>query len=89
MVSQRQLEVLAILNAFYHLLNHSIRQGEAEDIRDCRADRLLGAPREALQRQAGLWYIEGRHLEGDLPKRGEVRRGLFVVGIRCQIQGAG
>ena len=61
-VPQRYLNVFLVLNAFDHLFDHPIRQGEAQDCRACRAE-LGGRHLRASQRQARLRYHEGRHAE--------------------------
>ena len=67
MIPQRQLNRLAILHAFYHFLNHPVRQGQAEYIGH-RTAGLRGRRWEVSQRQPRLWNNEGRHFEVGLPE---------------------
>ena len=65
MFSQKQLNWFLIPNAFYHLLNHPVRQGQTEGGGGHRRVG-LGSVR-ASKGQARLWNLEGRHFEVRMP----------------------
>jgi hypothetical protein len=88
MITQGQLNGFPTLDAFDHLLDHIVRQGEAEEFRDVSINLRAGRW-ERSQRQAGLWDDESGHLVWLFAERvvGVVRGcgGCREVVLSCEV----
>lgn len=71
MFAQGQLDWFSILNAFDHLLNHTVVQGETEDLWYAMSG-FRSRAWEISQRQTGLWNGEERHFGWRSARRGRV-----------------
>lgn len=89
MLPQGQLDWFPILHTLDHLLDHAIRQGQADYILG-RGPRLGRFPREGLEGQARLWDLKGRHrkefADGNVVEfRGKIEEELTRVVVSFQI----